>query len=80
MPTIIYFGTGDLSVTVAEEPEQVEEAFVQSDGRRPFKLKELGRSGDLYINPSRIAFWRGVQSEAPDPPHKSSSGDRLPVD
>jgi hypothetical protein len=63
MPTIIYFGER-LSITVSEEPDQVEEALYQAnqaDGRS-FKLHELdGR--ELYVNPARIALWRGAGRE-----------------
>lgn len=65
MPTVIYFGEGNLRLTVTEEADQVRAAFEHADGR-PFKLNELS-VGEVYVNPTRIAFWRGVPPAAGPP-------------
>jgi len=65
MPTVIYFGEGNLAITVSDEPDQVEEAFVESNGR-PFKLNAI-HGEKLWVNPARIAFWRAA-SASPRPP------------
>jgi hypothetical protein len=66
MSTVIYFGEGNLAITVSEEPDQVAEAFVEANGRS-FKLTDI-HGEELYVNPWRIAFWRDA-NRAPRPPY-----------
>ncbi len=54
MPTVIHFGEGNLPLTVAEEPDQVGEAYVQADGR-PFTLNGKSVRGEVYIDPARVS-------------------------
>ncbi len=56
MATDIYFAGESLRVTVAEEPGQVAEAFASAEGH-PFRLTAQGDGGDVYVNPSTVAFW-----------------------
>jgi hypothetical protein len=56
MPTDIYFAGENVRVTVDEEPGQVAEAFSSAEGL-PFRLTAHGGRGDVYVNPSTVAFW-----------------------
>jgi hypothetical protein len=72
MPTVIHFGEGNVALTGAEEPDQVEEAYVESDGR-PFKLNGMSVRGEVYINPARVCYWHGASAK-PGPPHPGPPG------
>ena len=56
MPTDIYFAGENVRVNVAENPGQVAEAFASAHGL-PFRLTGQGRGGEVYINPTTVAFW-----------------------
>ncbi len=56
MATDIHFAGETVRVTVYEEPGQVAEAFRSAQGL-PFRLTAEGGRGDVYVNPSRVAFW-----------------------
>jgi hypothetical protein len=62
MATDIYFAAENVRVTVDEEPGQVAEAFTSAGGL-PFRLTAHGGRGDVYVNPSTVAFW--LVSEPP---------------
>jgi hypothetical protein len=83
--TDIYFAGENVRVTVGEEPGQVAEAFASAGGF-PFRLTAQGGRGDVYVNPSTVAFW--LVSEArdefeppPGPPEESPqpTKERQPV-
>ena len=65
MPTDIYFTGGNVRVTVEEEPGQVAEAYTAA-GDLPFRLTGPKQSGDVYVNPSMVAFW-GDSAPNPEP-------------
>ena len=74
MPTDIYFAGGNVRVKVDEEPRNVAEAFTSARGL-PFRLTAQGGRGEVYVNPSTVAFW--VVSEPlddfahpPEPPQE----------
>jgi hypothetical protein len=56
MPTEIYFAGENVRVTVDEEPGQVADAFTSGHGL-PFRLTVQGGRGEVYVNPSTVAFW-----------------------
>jgi hypothetical protein len=63
MPTEICFAGENVHVTVDEEPGQVAEAFISAHGL-PFRLTARDGRGEVYVNPSTVAFW--FVSERPD--------------
>jgi hypothetical protein len=65
MPTEIYFAGENVRVTVDEAPSQVAEAFTSAQGL-PFRLTARGGRGEVYVNPSTVAFW--LLSEHPAQP------------
>ena len=70
MPSDIYFAAENVRVTVEEEPGQVAEAFTSS-GAIAVRLTRRGHQGDVYVNPSMVAFWAdsapGPESPQPEP-------------
>jgi hypothetical protein len=85
MATDIYFGGENVRVTVDEEPGQVAEAFTSAEGL-PFRLTAQGGRGDVYVNPSTVAFWHGSDPRhefepPPEPPEESTqpTKERQPV-
>ena len=74
MATDIYFAGENVRVTVDEEPGQVAEAFTAAEGL-PFRLTTQGGRGDVYVNPSTVAFWlvsepRDESEAPPGPPEE----------
>jgi hypothetical protein len=85
MATDIYFVGENVCVTVGEEPGQVAEAFTSAEGL-PFRLTAQGGRGDVYVNPSTVAFWlvsepRDEFEPPPGPPEESpqTTKERQPV-
>lgn len=50
-------GSGDMSLRVSEDVQQVFEAYTEASGR-PFALTEENGGGRLYVNPTNVAYWR----------------------
>jgi len=59
MPTTIKFtvSQGDRvdSITVQEEPHEVQEAFNAGHGQ-PFRLEKTN-GGAVFVNPQNVAYW-----------------------
>jgi hypothetical protein len=80
MPTYIYFAGAGVHVEVNEDPGQVAEAFTGARGL-PFRLTGQDQRGEVYVNPSTVAFWSASASnpepetppEAP-PPRRERQG------
>jgi hypothetical protein len=81
MPTYIYFSGTGVNVKVEEDPGHVAEAFASAGGL-PFRLTGHGQRGEVYVNPSTVAFWSASES-TPEPgaPHDSvpPTRERQPV-
>lgn len=71
MPTDIYFAGENVRVKVDEDPGQVAEAFASAQGL-PFRLTSQDRRGEVYVNPTTVAFWSDPElGPAPEPPQES---------
>jgi hypothetical protein len=64
MATDIYFAGAGVRVTVGEDPRDVADAFTSAGGL-PFRLTGHDQRGEVYINPSTVAFWSASES-SPD--------------
>ena len=72
MPTEICFAGENVRVTVEEEPGQVAEAFASARGL-PCRLTARAGRGEVYVNPSTVAFWF-----APERPGESGPPSEVP--
>jgi hypothetical protein len=76
MPTDIYFGGERVCVTVAEDPQQVAEAFASAGGL-PFRLTVHEGHGEVYVNPATVAFWSASEpTRLPESPQESDQRGR----
>lgn len=76
VPTDIYFAGESVRVRVAEDPDQVAEAFTSAGGL-PFRLTGQSHDGAVYVNPAMVAFWSASDvdraSEVEEPPQPVST-------
>ena len=70
MATEIYFAGENVRVTVVEDPAQVAEAFESANGF-PFRLTGHD-AGEVYVNPTTVAFWSDSGSSAEPEPSPES--------
>jgi hypothetical protein len=72
MATYIYFAGAGVHVEVGEDPSDVADAFTSAGGL-PFRLTGQDQRGEVYINPTTVAFWSASESSSdPVAPQESS--------
>jgi hypothetical protein len=62
MPTVIKFSGSDLTITVAQSPDEVSRAVADANGG-PLQLDMIERGQRVFVNPDVVACWHELENQ-----------------